>query len=95
MIIACENDSTARVGTHASPFYNSIPGSTDKAYLEINGGSHSCANGGGSNGGLLGKYGVSWMKRFMDQDTRYNQFLCGPNHAANSAISEYRETCNY
>jgi dienelactone hydrolase len=95
MIIACENDSTAPVNSHASPFYNRIPSSTDKAYLEINNGGHSCANGGGSNGGLLGKMGVSWMKRFIDQDTRYDQFLCGPNHAANSAISEYRDTCNY
>ena len=95
LIIACENDTTAPVSRHASPFYNAIPGSTDKAYLEINNGGHSCANGGGSNGGLLGKYGVSWMKRFIDEDTRYSQFLCGPNHAANTAISEYRETCNY
>lgn len=95
MIIACENDSTAPVSRHASPFYNRIPSSTDKALLEINNGGHSCANGGGSNGGLLGKYGVSWMKRFIDLDTRYNQFLCGPNHEANSAISDYRETCNY
>jgi dienelactone hydrolase len=95
LIIACENDGTAPVNSHASPFYNRIPASTDKAYLEINNGGHSCANGGGSNGGLLGKYGVSWMKRFIDKDTRYNQFLCGPNHASNSAISEYRETCNY
>ncbi|GAA3957134.1 dienelactone hydrolase family protein [Allohahella marinimesophila] len=95
MIIACENDSTAPVGSHASPFYNRIPASTDKAFLEINNGSHSCANGGGSNGGLLGKYGVSWMKRFIDKDTRYQQFLCGPNHAGNSAISEYRDTCTY
>ena len=95
LIIACENDGTAAVGTHASPFYHSIPASTDKAFLEINGGGHSCANGGGTNGGLLGKYGVSWMKLFMDDDSRYSQFLCGPNHAANSAISEYRDTCNY
>lgn len=95
MIIACENDSTAPVASHASPFYNLIPASTEKAFLEINNGGHSCANGGGSNGGLLGKYGVSWMKRFIDNDTRYSQFLCGPNHAANTAISEYRDTCNY
>jgi len=95
LIIACENDSTAPVNNHASPFYNRIPSSTDKALLEINNGGHSCANGGGSNAGILGKYGVSWMKRFIDNDTRYDQFLCGPNHAANSAISEYRETCNY
>jgi len=95
LIIACENDGTAPVASHASPFYNTIPGTTDKAFLEINGGAHSCANGGGVNGGLLGKYGVSWMKRFIDLDARYDQFLCGPDHAANNAISEYRDTCNY
>jgi dienelactone hydrolase len=95
LIVACENDNVASVNVHASPFYNSIPSSTDKAYIEINGGSHSCANDGGSNAGLLGKYGVSWMKRFIDNDLRYDQFLCGPNHAGNSAISEYRGTCDY
>jgi dienelactone hydrolase len=95
LIIACENDNVAQVNNHASPFYNAIPNSTDKALLEINDGAHSCANGGGTNGGLLGKYGVSWMKRFIDKDLRYDQFLCGPDHAANSAVSEYRGTCNY
>lgn len=95
LVIACERDLIAPVGVHASPFYNAIPSTTDKAFLEVNNGSHSCANGGGINGGLLSKYGVSWMKRFIDNDTRYQQFLCGPNHAANPAISEYRDTCNY
>lgn len=95
LIIACENDFIAPVNRHASPFYNAIPSTTDKAFLEINNGSHTCANGGGNNDGLLGKYGVSWMKRFIDNDLRYDQFLCGPDHAANSAVSEYRETCNY
>ncbi|MFT6326249.1 MAG: dienelactone hydrolase [Bermanella sp.] len=95
LIVACENDNVATVNVHASPFYNSIPSSTDKAYIEISNGSHSCANDGGSNPGLLGKYGVSWMKRFIDNDLRYDQFLCGPNHAGNSEISEYRGTCDY
>jgi dienelactone hydrolase len=95
LIVACESDSVAAVNSHASPFYNNIPNTTDKAYIEISNGSHSCANDGGSDGGLLGKYGVSWMKRFIDKDTRYDQFLCGPDHAANTRISEYRGTCNY
>jgi len=95
MIMACEYDGVAGVAYHASPFYNSIPETTDKAYLEVSGGYHSCANGGGINGGLLGKYGVSWMKRFIDKDSRYDQFLCGPDHAGDNAISEYRDTCNY
>jgi dienelactone hydrolase len=95
MIVACEYDGVAGVDYHASPFYESIPTTTDKAYLEVSGGYHSCANGGGTNGGLLGKYGVAWMKLFIDNDARYDQFLCGPDHAGNSAISEYRDTCNY
>ncbi|MCW8195792.1 alpha/beta hydrolase [Proteobacteria bacterium 005FR1] len=95
LIIACENDSVAPVSSHASPFYYDIPSTTDKAFLEINNGSHSCANSGNSNSDILGKYGVAWMKRFIDLDTRYDQFLCGPNHTGEYAISEYRDTCNY
>jgi dienelactone hydrolase len=98
LILACESDSTAPVSQHASPFYNTIPSSTDKAYLEINNGSHSCANSGNSNADLIGKYGVAWMKRFMDDDTRYSPFLCGAPHQADLSgftISEYRETCPY
>ncbi|WP_283787732.1 dienelactone hydrolase family protein [Bermanella sp. WJH001] len=97
MIMACENDSTASVNSHASPFYNTIPNSTDKAYMEITNGPHNCANGNNGNGNdaLLSTYGVSWMKRFLDKDQRYAQFLCGPNHMANPSINEYRDTCNY
>ena len=40
-------------------------------------------------------YGIAWMKRFIDFDSRYSQFLCGPNHEGDLAISEYRENCPY
>lgn len=96
MILACESDGTAPVNRHASPFYNRIPGSTDKVYLEINNGNHSCSTGrSGNDRALLSTYGVSWMKRFLDKDGRYNQFLCGPNHEANGSISEFRDTCAF
>ncbi len=95
LIIACENDSVASVSSHASPFYNRIPSSTDKAFLEINNGSHYCANSGNSDEDILGKYGVAWMKRFVDLDRRYDQFLCGVNHTSDFSISSYRSTCNY
>ena len=96
LIIACENDGIAPVGSHASPFYNTIPGSTDKAFMEINGGDHYCANSGNANADIIGKYGVAWMKRYMDDDLRYDQFLCGPDHLAQAGgvFSEYRSTCN-
>jgi len=95
LIIACENDSVASVDGHASEFYNDIPASTDKAMLEIAGAAHSCVTSGNANEDIMGKYGVAWMKRFMDEDARYNQFLCGPNHTSDGDISEYRENCNY
>jgi len=95
LIIGCENDIVAPVRTHASRFYNTIPNNTDKVYLEVNNGSHNCGNGRQNNDTLLSTYGVSWMKRFLDKDGRYNQFLCGPNHEANGSISEFRDTCNF
>jgi len=95
LIFACQNDIVAPVAIHARPFYNRIPGSTDKVLLEINDGPHNCANGGANNDAVLSTYGISWMKRFLDQDRRYNQFLCGPNHEANSRIVDFRDTCTF
>jgi dienelactone hydrolase len=87
LIFACENDSVAPVNQHASPFYNSMTRNA-KQFVEINGGSHSCANSGNSNQPLIGKKGVAWMKRFMDNDTRYTSFACSnPN---STRVSEFR-----
>jgi len=92
MILACENDGTASVNVHASPFYNRIPSSTQKAYVELNNGSHNCSTGqNGTYRSTISTYGISWLKRFLDKDSRYNQFLCGPNHVSNTIISEYRD----
>lgn len=95
LIFACENDSVAPVSSHASPFYYDIPSSTDKAYFEMNNGSHTCANGGNAYNALLSKYGVSWMKLHIDEDERYEPFLCGPNHESEYQVSEHRSTCPY
>lgn len=95
LIVACENDTVAPVNQHASPFYESISSSVDKAFVEIDGGDHFCANSGNAQEDTLGKLIVSWMKRFLDQDTRYDPFLCGPDHEADSDISEFRDTCPF
>ena len=88
MIIGAENDSVASVGSHSIPFYNSIPSSAEKAYLELNGASHFAPN---STNTTIGVYSVAWLKRFVDDDTRYEQFLCP--RPSSSAISDYRDTC--
>ncbi|GGY74990.1 alpha/beta hydrolase family protein [Marinobacter zhanjiangensis] len=95
LIFACENDTIAPVRSHADPFYDAIPDSTDKAFVEINGGSHYCGNGGNSYNDVLSRLGVSWMKLHLDQDQRYNEFVCGPRHESDRDISEYRGTCPY
>lgn len=93
LIFACENDIIAPVRSHAEPFYEAIPSSTNKAFVEINGGSHYCGNGGNSYNDVLSRFGVSWMKLHLDIDQRYTQFLCGPDHERDWDISEFRGTC--
>jgi len=94
MVVACQSDSTAKVNDHAIPFYEAIASTTDKVYIELANGSHNCVTGWeGSFGPTLSTYGVSWLKRFLDKDRRYDQFLCGPDHLANTDISGYRDTC--
>ncbi|MFG1673705.1 alpha/beta hydrolase family protein [Micromonospora sp. NPDC049282] len=88
LIVGGESDSIAPVATHAVPFYTSIPASSEKAYLELNGASHFFPQ---TVNTPTARQTVAWLKRFVDDDTRYEQFLCpGPS---GSAVDEYRNTC--
>jgi predicted dienelactone hydrolase len=89
MIIGAQNDTIASVTTHSEPFYNSIPASAEKAYVELRGASHFVSN---SSNTPTARYMISWLKRYVDNDTRYEQFLC-PNPGTSTTISEYRDTC--
>ncbi|MEU6247594.1 alpha/beta hydrolase [Glycomyces sp. NPDC047010] len=88
LIFGAENDSVAPVASHSVPFYNSIPSSAEKMYIELNGASHFAPN---SSNTTIAKYAISWLKRFVDDDTRYDQFLCPV--PTGSAIEESRGTC--
>jgi len=95
LVVGAENDSVASVNSHSIPFYNSMSSTLDKAYLELNGASHFTPN---SSNTTIAKYSISWLKRFVDNDTRYEQFLCGSPHQADlssGVFSDYRETCPY
>ncbi len=89
LIVGAENDSVASVGAHSEPFYQSLSSTPDKAYLELNNASHSAPT---SANTTIAKYSISWLKRFIDNDTRYEQFLCPPPPPS-SLIEEYRHTC--
>jgi predicted dienelactone hydrolase len=87
-IIGGESDSIAPVRSHSEPFYTSIPSSAEKSYLELNNASHFFPQ---STNTPTAVHMVSWLKRFVDDDTRYDQFICpGPSGLS---IEEYRSTC--
>jgi dienelactone hydrolase len=88
MIIGAQNDAIASVAAHSEPFYNQIPATAEKAYLELRGQSHMV---GVTTNATQMKYAVAWLKRYVDDDTRYDQFLCPAPSGID--ISEYRHTC--
>jgi predicted dienelactone hydrolase len=89
MIIGGESDSIAPVSSHSEPFYNSIPSTSEKAYLELNAASHFFPQ---SPNTPQARMMISWLKAFVDNDTRYLQFLC-PGPAPGGSTEEYRNTC--
>jgi triacylglycerol lipase len=95
LVVGAESDTVAPVSSHSIPFYTSLASSLDKAYAELNNASHFAPN---STNTPIGRYSVAWVKRFMDNDTRYEPFLCGVPHAAfatPTVFSDYRSTCPY
>jgi dienelactone hydrolase len=91
LIIAAQNDNIAPVNQHAKPFYNSIASSVQKMYLELAGASHLATN---SPNTTAAQFEIAWLKRFLDNDTRYTQFLC-PVPATSSSISAAMNTCPF
>jgi len=89
MIIGAEADTTAPVANHSELFYQSIPTTTEKAYLELNNAEHRV----GTTGDVTqAKFMIVWLKRYVDNDTRYEQFICPPP-GPSAAIEEYRDSC--
>jgi dienelactone hydrolase len=90
LIIAAQNDNIAPVAQHAKPFYNSIPTSVQKMYVELAGAGHNVTN---SANVTQAQFEVAFLKRFLDNDTRYTQFLCGISQP--STVSTFMNTCPF
>ncbi|WP_018656837.1 alpha/beta hydrolase family protein [Actinomadura flavalba] len=89
LIFGADNDFIAGVATHAEPFYQNLTAAREKAYLELKGAGHSSFVAPNTT---VAKYSIAWLKRFVDDDTRYDRFLC-PAPRPDAAIAEYRDTC--
>ncbi|WP_222593529.1 alpha/beta hydrolase [Aeromicrobium flavum] len=86
--IGAQNDSVAPVGSHAIPFYNSLTNAERRSYLELRGASHFAPN---TSNTTIAKYSIAWLKRFVDDDQRYEQFITpGPSPSLSNGISDYR-----
>lgn len=95
LIIGADGDTIAPVAVHARPFHASLPATTMKAYGELNNGTHFSPN---LTNTPIGRYGVAWMKRFVDGDARYSTFLCGAEHtryATSLVFDRYNQNCPY
>jgi hypothetical protein len=56
-------------------FYMQTPDTTPKMLFEVQGSSHNVANNPANHEGIIGLYGLSWFKVFLEGDARYRQFL--------------------
>jgi dienelactone hydrolase len=56
-------------------FYGATPDATPKMLFEVAGAGHDVANDPANSGGVIGRYGLSWFKVYLEGDDRYKQFL--------------------
>lgn len=90
LLVGCEKDFIAEVETNSVAFYDTIPASVPKGYVEIAGGAHECPT---TPDATIAREVVSWLKRFVDDDRRYDPFVCPM--PTNSSVSRSMSTCPY
>lgn len=88
LVVAAERDDVARIGKHARPIYQSFPSTMDRAYLELARGRHNDPIRANT---AIARFGIAWLKRFVDNDSRYEQFLCPA--PLGRGVKEYRDSC--
>jgi hypothetical protein len=87
LIYAMQND-TLVTPSRLTSLYNTIPATTERAYIEVAGAGHNYI---GQPSTTLARTMIPWLKIFVDNDTRYGQFLCPLSDQ--SGISQYRNSC--
>jgi hypothetical protein len=86
LVVACQGDVVAPPALMAKPFYNEIR-AKEKAFLGVpNVLNHFCVT---APNNLIAKYSIAWMKRFLDDDTRYSKIICNRPPAP----ATYQSTC--
>ena len=90
LIFSGQIDIVAPPGAHADIHYNYTPSSTDKLKYEVFGSGHTIANTPLGGFGEVGRMGLSWLKKYLANDSCYCPLLLDvPNTA-----SEYQTNIN-
>jgi dienelactone hydrolase len=74
-VLMFEATADALAAGMSDSFYSQTPNTTPKMLFEVQGSSHNVANSPTNNSGVIGLYGLSWFKVFLEGDDRYKQFL--------------------
>lgn len=91
LIIGAQYDTVATTRSHAVPLYEGLPDATPRAYLELRGASHFAPN---ISNTAIAAQSIAWLKRFVDDDLRYDQFLC-PGPQTGLEFSDARTSCPF
>ncbi|MBO2456188.1 dienelactone hydrolase family protein [Actinomadura violacea] len=89
LIMGADNDFIAPAASMAETYYNNLKTAPEKAYLLLKNAGHMTFV---SPNTTIAKYSIAWMKRFVDNDARYDRFLC-PAPAPSATIAKYLDTC--
>lgn len=90
MIMGARDDGTV-TPSYLNGLYGGMPAATQSAYIELTSGGHGFPTWGNSN---VTRRTIPWLKIFLDNDTRYTQFLC-PSLADSSGVSRSQTRCPY
>ncbi|MFT3858606.1 MAG: hypothetical protein QM742_14285 [Aquabacterium sp.] len=78
LIVACEKDTIATNAQHSDKFYASLANDLPRGEVEVKGVDHMCSTNLAPNYiDEVGKAAVAWLKRFVDEDTRYDALIKG------------------
>ncbi|WP_424187099.1 dienelactone hydrolase family protein [Actinokineospora sp. G85] len=88
LVVGTDNDTIAPAARHADPMHASLRDKPDQGYLKLKG-DHFTPN---FYSPTLTKFAVTWLKRYVDDDTRYSRFLC-PTPAADATIVSFQLRC--
>jgi len=92
LIMGGQADAIAPVAQHAIPFFEMLPDATPKIYAELTGANHFFSQAAPPNQ-PTNKFLLSWIKRFADNDLRYEQFITAAAvqvEVANASLSQTR-----